>query len=286
MQRLLAQRGVPVPKVFAADVPRRVVLLEDLGTDTFFDVVGRSAPAQWHALYARAVSVLADMHAACARPEDNLVYERAFDRALLRWELEHFQQWGLEALGVEPSDEDQKTLTTCFDSIADALVADPQGFAHRDYQSRNLMVQPDGSLVVIDFQDALQGPRTYDLVALLCDSYIELPAALQTQMVEYYCDCARIADDDRAAFTEAFWRTAVQRKLKDAGRFVFIDQVRGNPDFLQWFPRSMRYVGRALAQLGDYAALIGVLQRVVPGFPDQVRVPRPRTGARAGTPLR
>jgi len=286
VQRLLASRGVPVPEIHAVDIPRRVVLLQDLGADTFFDVLHRTEAAGWGELYGRAIDLLADMHGACARPEAHVVYGRSFDRGLLRWELEHFRQWGLEALGVELAGDDRRAMDDCFDALVDCLLQDPQGFAHRDYQSRNLMVQPDGSLIVIDFQDALQGPRTYDLVALLCDSYVELPLPLQLQMLARYCERARIEVAHRDEFVRAFWRVAVQRKLKDAGRFVFIDQVRGNADFLQWFPRSIRYVARALAQLGDYGALEGVLQRVIPGFPDDVGVPRAQTGARAGTPLR
>lgn len=286
VQRLLAARGVPVPTIHAVDIPRRVVLLQDLGADTFFDVLHRSEPSQWSELYGRAVDVLARMHATCAKPEAHPVYERSFDRTLLRWEFDHFRQWGLEALGSKLSEDDRLALDTCFDALVEQLVTDPQGFAHRDYQSRNLMVQPDGSLIVIDFQDALQGPRTYDLVALLCDSYVELPLELQLQMVERYCEQADIAVDDRPAFVDAFWRVAVQRKLKDAGRFVFIDQVRGNPNFLQWFPRSIRYVGRALAQLGEYPTLVSALQRLVPGFPDDAAVPARQTGARADAHLR
>jgi hypothetical protein len=126
----------------------------------------------------------------------------------------------------------------------------------------------------------------YDMVALLCDSYVELPLSLQTTMLARYCERVGMAQHARASFVEGFWRVAVQRKLKDAGRFVFIDQARSNPDFLRWYPRSLRYVGRALAQLGDYDELNGVLHRLVPGFPDSVSVPIAQTGAHAGAKLR
>src|SRR6185436_20440650 len=82
------------------------------------------------------------------------------------------------------------------------------------------------------------------------------------------------------ALERAFWQVAAQRKLKDAGRFVFIDRVRGNPDFLRFFPQSLRYAGRALAQLGE-RELLGRLGRLLPGFPDAVSIPKAATGSAA-----
>jgi aminoglycoside/choline kinase family phosphotransferase len=156
------------------------------------------------------------------------------------------------------------------------LLALPQGFVHRDFQSRNLMWTPraDGDqIVVIDFQDALQGPRVYDLVALLCDSYVDLEQSLQETMVRRYAERANMTTAEADQFQQGFWRVALQRKLKDAGRFIYIDRVRGNPDFLRWFPQSLRYVGRALSQCGEMSALDRMLRALVPGFPDHAAVP-------------
>ncbi len=118
-----------------------------------------------------------------------------------------------------------------FDRIAAALAAEPRGFTHRDYQSRNLMVLPGGEQAVIDFQDALLGPRQYDLVALLRDSYVELDAPLRRGHAPPLPGRAgrggRPAPRRTAPFREIFDLLTVQRKLKDAGRFVFIDRVRG-----------------------------------------------------------
>src|SRR5262249_52553463 len=125
----------------------------------------------------------------------------------------------------------------------------PYGFVHRDYQSRNLMVQPGPTLRILDFQDALLGPQVYDLVALLRDSYVELPAALVDEMLDEYAIRARLAD--RAQLRHLFDLQTVQRKLKDAGRFVYIDQVKGNPGFLQSIPASLRYVRAALDRLPE-----------------------------------
>ena len=154
--------------------------------------------------------------------------------------------------------------------IVTEIEAMPFGFTHRDYQSKNLMVRPSGDLTLIDFQDALLGPRVYDLVALLCDSYVDLDQGLQEAMIARYAALRRIELTD---LRKEFWWVALHRKLKDAGRFIYIDRVRKNPDFLQWFPQSLVYVGRALAETPGLTDLTGVLQRTIAGFPDSVSQP-------------
>jgi len=172
---LLASRGLPVPTVYAEDLDHGVVLLEDLGDVTLHEELGRVAPEKWPELYGRAVDLLAELHARCGElPKSSIVARRRFDRALLDWELEHFREWGLQALFGELEPKDAAALSMAFETIADRMEGMPYGFVHRDYQSKNLMVRSDGALALIDFQDALMGPRVYDLVALLCDSYVAL----------------------------------------------------------------------------------------------------------------
>jgi aminoglycoside/choline kinase family phosphotransferase len=108
-------------------------------------------------------------------------------------------------------------------------------------------------------------------VALLCDSYVALDLALQESMIERYAALRRI---ELGALRREFWLVALHRKLKDAGRFVFIDRVRKNPDFLQWYPQSLVYVARAIDQVPGFAALGGLLRAAIPGYPDAVSVPR------------
>lgn len=275
--RLMSQRGVAVPKVHAVDMQAGVLLLEDLSDETFFARLQNTPRGEWSSAYGAAIDLLADMHARMTTPDAACIaYGRSFDRTLLRWELDHFREWGLEALSGSLAPEGRRALDACFDDLVTQLLALPQGFVHRDYQSRNLMwARRDGAdqLVVIDFQDALMGPRVYDLVALLCDSYVDLDQPLQEAMIQRYADCAGMSASDAAALQRGFWRVALQRKLKDAGRFIYIDRVRKNPDFLQWFPQSLRYVGRALTQCPEMAALSQVLHALVPGFPDRAAVP-------------
>jgi N-acetylmuramate 1-kinase len=277
LQRHLSARGVRVPRLYADDTRWGVLLLEDLGDETFERRLHARGRAAWPALYAQAIDVLHDLHVKIESPDPACIaYGRGFDGALLRWELEHFRDFGLCALGCTPSEADHRTLDAAFEALCTRILALPQGMAHRDYQSRNLM-WVDDALVVIDFQDALRGPVVYDLVALLCDSYVPIDAALQQALVAHYAARAGL---DAAALLHAFDLVAVQRKLKDAGRMVFADRVRGNADFLQWFGPSLRYVGRALTRLADpqLDGLAALLARSIPGYPDAVPTPEARTG--------
>jgi aminoglycoside/choline kinase family phosphotransferase len=124
-----------------------------------------------------------------------------------------------------------------------------------------------GEQAVIDFQDALLGPRQYDLVALLRDSYVELPADLVEAMLRRYLERLEAEGGPRLPyqpFRQTFDLLTVQRKLKDAGRFVFIDRVRGNPGFLVSIPASLRYVREAFSRRPDLAPLQRLLGRHLP----------------------
>ncbi|MBK8171376.1 MAG: phosphotransferase [Sandaracinaceae bacterium] len=279
VHRLMAARGVAVPRIYVEDVPNRILLLEDLSDETFEARLIARGKGAWEELYGEAIDLLVAMHEKMAKPEpESIIYSRGFDEKLLRWELDHFREWGVEAPYGELDRDVRADLDRRFDAIAKEVASLPRGFVHRDYQSRNLMWAPrteEGELVVIDFQDALMGPICYDLVALLCDSYVDIPESLQLSMIARYADKRGL---DRKAFTRAFWLQTVQRKLKDAGRFVFIDRVRANPDFLPWFAPSLVYVGRALKHLDGLEGLDALLKNIVPGFPDRAQTPPLATG--------
>jgi hypothetical protein len=275
VQGFLRRIGARVPGILAfyEDDPRGgLMVLEDLGDEMLETrlLAGDPAPP----LYERAVDQLAairaraDLLAGDDPRRACVAFTRAFDVDLYRWELEHFVEWGLEAWkGARLSPAEREIADREFDRIARALDAEPKGFTLRDYQSRNLMILPGGEQAVIDFQDALLGPRQYDLVALLRDSYVELEPALVEAMLRRYLDRLHANGGPRleyGPFREVFDLLTVQRKLKDAGRFVFIDRVKKNPGFLPSIPASLRYVREALARRPDLARLREVLARHVP----------------------
>jgi hypothetical protein len=272
IQRFITSHGLRAPRIYgdpAAQLEKRLMLLEDLGDETFDARLQHSPRAQWADSYTVAIDNLARFHQAGVNsaPSTCIALRRHFDAALLRWELDHFREWGLEALHGPLSAADRIELDVHFDALSAAIMALPEGLVHRDYQSRNLMWTNDGELAIIDFQDAFLGPAPYDLVALLCDSYVAVDAQLQAAMLQRYADQRAFSSEQHRELVRGFRLIAVQRKLKDAGRFIFIDRVRKLPGFVGYYPASLAYVARALGGLPELAALRHCLIRVLPGFP-------------------
>ena len=280
---LLESRGVRVPKLLAEACADGLILVEDLGDDTLAEVLAR-APERRERLYQLAVADLARAQQALSTlPDASIVAARAFDRDLLRWEVDHFREWGLEAQGVTLTRAERQMFDRCADYLAEEIASWPRGFVHRDYQSRNLMVvgsqAGETELVWIDFQDALLGPRVYDLVALLQDSYQELDQRFIEARLDEYAAHSGLATDERAVVGQQFDLVTVQRKLKDAGRFVFIDRTKGDPGFLRFVSSTIERVTTALDRLGEIpemAALRNALQPLLARLPDSTAAPPDR----------
>jgi aminoglycoside/choline kinase family phosphotransferase len=267
VHRYLDRLGVRVPRILLDAVDDGFLVIEDLTDRTLEAALLEGAPQR--EVYGRAIDQLAKLRAhAEAHPEVTcLAWGRAFDEELYTWEFEHFIEYGLLARGASPGPDELSLLRREFARVSHELAAAPRSFTHRDYQSRNIMVLDSGEQVVIDFQDALQGPRQYDLVALLRDSYVEIERPLIDEMLARYLRRFEAEGGprlDAREFVAFFDLLTVQRKLKDAGRFVFIDQVKKNPSFLKHIPSSLKYVRDALARRPDLADVRAVLQRHVP----------------------
>ncbi|MGQ0508673.1 MAG: aminoglycoside phosphotransferase family protein [Myxococcaceae bacterium] len=267
VHRYLTKLGVRVPSILRYDEPAGMMVLEDL-TDLTFESALEGGKKR-DELYGRAVDLLAKIRARTEKNPDPkcLAFTRAFDEDLYDWELHHFREWGMEAWsGKKVEGEERKKLDAIFRNISKQLAEELRGFTHRDYQSRNIMVK-NGDLVVIDFQDALQGPRQYDLVALLRDSYVELDLKFVDAMLDRYITAFEREGGgkiDPKAFKDYFDLLTVQRKMKDAGRFEFINRVKGNPGFLVSIPASLRYVKTALGRRKDLVELQAIVAKYVP----------------------
>lgn len=252
---LLASRDVRVPAVLAEACEDGFILVEDLGDYTLARYL-EANPAAREPLYQRAVADLARAQRALSViPEGSVISSRAFDEDLLSWEVHHFREWALEARGVALEQSDRAVFDEAASYLARTIASWPRGFVHRDYQSRNLMVVQNGAgepdLVWIDFQDALLGPRVYDLVALLNDSYQSFDRAFVEARLDEYAAHLGLDASGRSEVGREFDMVTVQRKLKDAGRFVFIDRVRGNPGFLEFVEPTIAKVRSALERLTD-----------------------------------
>lgn len=257
---LLESRGIRVPKILCEACDRGLLLVEDLG-DVTLAVALERAPELRESLYQRAVQDLAHAQLALAElPHGCVVQTRAFDADLLRWEIDHFREWALEARGFRLTTAELRVFEKAADWLAKTIASWPRQFVHRDYQSRNLMVRRDASgqlsITWIDFQDALLGPRVYDLVALLGDSYQTFEPEFIEHRLDEYAAVMGLDNDRRAELRREFDLVTVQRKLKDAGRFVFIDRVKGNPNFLSFVEPTIDKVMAALTRLRDEPVLV------------------------------
>ena len=261
VQRYLASRGLPVPLIYQYDEKSGLLYLEDFGDITFESKVAGADIETQRDYYERAITQLVKIQAVSRETPDPacIAFSRSFDFKLLKWELDHFVEFELDAVGIMLPTAERAELDRQFTRIAEELHAQPTTFVHRDYQSRNLMILNDGRLGILDFQDALLGNSAYDLVGLLRDSYVVLPPALVDDLVDFFvASSGPHLDSD---FRRLFFLQVVQRKLKDAGRFVFIDKKKNNRGFLRHIPSSLDYVAAALQKLPELDSVGAILER-------------------------
>ena len=266
IQRYLSARGLGVPRIHHYDRDGGRLVLEDLGDLTLGNAIAGAPPERVEALYRQAIDELVRLQAPDphADPSRCLAFGRRFDHPLLLWELDHFLEYGVEArngIGVAPAP--REAIRRGFGRIAEELAAAPAILVHRDYHSRNLMVA-DGRIRIIDFQDALLGPRSYDLASLLRDSYVVLDEALIDRLIAYYLETSGGEPQDPTAFRRLFDVTSLQRNLKAAGRFVYIEKVKGRPTHLPYVAPTLRSVRRNLEKYPDLADLRERLAPLVP----------------------
>ena len=250
---LLRAAGVNAPQVLAADTDRGLLLLTDLGTETYLAALNESTARH---LYLDALDALVRWQLA-TRPGEL----RAYDDTLLRRELDLFPDWYVARhLGHTLAEQERAALEQAFRLVLANNVAQPQVYVHRDYHSRNLMVcTPNPG--VLDFQDAVIGPITYDLVSLLRDAYISWDESVQIDFAVRYWERARAARLPVAADFSVVWRDfewmGVQRQLKVLGIFARLCHRDGKAQYLADMPRVMAYLRGACAR---YAALTPLLR--------------------------
>lgn len=261
----LSAMALNAPRVIASDVERGFLLLTDLGTRQYLDVL-RQMPARAGALYADALDALATMQARGTEMQHRLP---PYDQALLRFELSLFRDWlcgkhlGIELTGTEE---------TCWQHLCDELVgealAQPRVYVHRDYHSRNLMLTDVDNPGILDFQDAVEGPLTYDLVSLLKDCYLSWPDERVTGWMRGFYDRippamqARVGIDGFARYFELM---GVQRHLKAAGIFARLSHRDGKNAYLADVPRTLSYIVALGERYPSLSFLINLItERILP----------------------
>ena len=259
---LLSLLPVPVPAILSYSDELGIISLEDLGDVTLQAHLGAASPGEHKALYRQAVSLIEALQRRGAAMESSSYppYGIAFDVAKLTWELDFFAKNFLGGYrGITLDAATRQALSEEFSSIVEELAAEPRVLCHRDYHSRNLMLH-QGSLYIIDFQDARMGPDTYDLVSLLRDSYVDLPEAEVDDLIAFFLAlrCGpgeRIRPDDGPEFRRRFDLMAVQRNLKALGTFGFQTISRGNTVYIQYIPRTLNYVRANLERYPRFGRL-------------------------------
>jgi len=264
---LLQQMPLPVPAILGHHDADGIVALADLGDVTLQAHLGAASATEHAALYREAVALIEILQRRGRELADQryLPYRIAFDVEKLTWELEFFVKHFLEAYrGVALGAADRAALREEWAAITEELSAEPRVVCHRDYHSRNLMLH-GGRLHIIDFQDARLGPDTYDLVSLLRDSYVDLTDRELEDLIAYFL--ALKGSSDPAEFRRRFDLMALQRNLKALGTFGFQTTTRGNPVYIQYIPRTLRYARINLEKYERFARL----REILAGHVDELR---------------
>ncbi|HEX3702836.1 MAG TPA: phosphotransferase [Vicinamibacterales bacterium] len=268
--QLLQAIPLPVPAVIGHSNELGILALQDLGDVTLQAHLGAASPSEHAALYRQAVALVELLQrrgAELASPA-YLPYGIAFDVEKLTWELEFFARHFIEGYrGVVLSAGERTALAAEWAAIVNELAQEPRVLCHRDYHSRNLMLH-DGSLNIIDFQDARMGPDTYDLASLLRDSYMDITDDDVDDLIAYFLALRAPAggepalpDLDRASreFRRRFDLMALQRNLKALGTFGYQTTTRRNPVYIQYIPRTLRYARSHLEKYQRFGRLREIL---------------------------
>jgi aminoglycoside/choline kinase family phosphotransferase len=264
--KLLRDAGLQTPEVHAVDVENGFVLLGDLGQR---DYLGALTPATVDALYADALKALLILQQGVDSAGAGLPM---YDQRLLASELEIFREWCLEKyLGIELTATETLIWQEAVAALIDSALSQPRVCVHRDFHSRNLMLTDLGNPGVLDFQDAVIGPITYDAVSLLRDCYIAWPADQVYGWMEMFrTDLLAAGLLDEAAtcrFRGWFDLMGMQRHLKAVGIFARLNMRDGKPGYLGDIPRTLGYVLEVGRSYPKFAEFVGLLEtRVVPAL--------------------
>jgi len=259
--------GLNVPKIEQKNLGEGLLLLSDLGDISYLSALNNDTADY---LYRDAIDALLHMQ---QKGKGNSIALPVYDKSLLMQEMELFRHWLLgQHLGLELSESDVVMLEAVFELLAESALEQPQVWVHRDYHSRNLMVCDANNPGVLDFQDAVSGPMSYDLVSLLRDCYIEWPMTQQQQWLDYYCDgaeeCGLLSSDERHQFKRWFDLIGVQRHLKAAGIFARLYHRDAKDGYLADIPRTLAYICRLADSYSELRGLIGLIeQRVLSSLP-------------------
>lgn len=251
---------VAVPQICSVDLTLGFMLLEDFGDVQYLSELNDASVER---LYGLAFDELLKIQRCASLPARPLP---AYDRPMLAREMALFQDWFLaELLGVTPDAAAQQALDNMYEQLTVSALAQPQVCVHRDYHSRNLMIRTDEVIGVIDFQDAVMGPVTYDLVSLLRDCYIAWPQDKIDAWVARFWQQkqAELDGASLAQFARWFDLMGMQRHLKAVGIFARLNIRDGKPGYLGDIPRTLGYLLKVGATYPEFAEAVEWIRTVV-----------------------
>ena len=267
--RLMLDAGLYAPRILAWDEPQGFMLLDDIGSQTMMDVINREDPQANHGLYMRALDALLPLQQS-SRPG----VLPAYDEALLQRELSLFPDWYLTQHRQLQIDITQREmLDKTFKTIVQRNLAAPSVYVHRDFMPRNLMMPHDPAekrLGVLDFQDAVYGPITYDIASLMRDAFLTWEEDFVLDVTIRYWERARklgLIDfdgwhNDFGAFYRAVEWMGLQRHLKVAGIFARLTLRDGKPKYLADAPRFINYIRTTASRYSELTPLLRLIDKI------------------------
>ena len=253
--RRLLDVDVRAPRILAENLEDGFLVLDDFGNTNYLDVLNDQ---NFNILYTKAMDEIVKMQ------KGDTAGLPLYDKAFLHFEMDLMKSWFLEQYVKLPlSSEDEKIIEDALDAISEVVLTQPQDvFVHRDYHSRNIMLTPEDEIGVIDYQDAMSGAITYDLVSLLKDLYIEYPKDEVRALALQFRDMLGVEVDNKT-FIKWFDFMGLQRHIKVLGIFARLYLRDGKDGYLKDLPLTLKYTIETAEQYDETKALADLLRKVV-----------------------
>jgi aminoglycoside/choline kinase family phosphotransferase len=255
------QAKISVPVIYAKDLDKGFLLLSDFGNTLLSNILQANNVDSY---YQKAFAVILQIQQSSFNKA--LYTPPAFDTALYKHELNLCKEWYLEnLLQAELSKTELQALEQTFECLITAALAQPQVLVHRDFHCRNIMILPNNELGILDFQDAVYGPITYDLVSLLRDCYIDWPLEQTQQWVfsfqQLLLQSGLIHEDRPQEFMRWFDWIGLQRHLKCLGIFSRMNLRYHKPEYLRYLPRVLNYIKTVTEKYPEFSDLEKILAK-------------------------
>ena len=261
----LVNMGLTVPEVLAQNLTQGFLLLTDLGSTTYLSVLEQAEESTVDSLYSDALEALVLLQTKGNDAAQNLP---AYDESLLTTEMSLFSDWLLSThLEVGLNKLENQAWQSVQNTLIKSALKQPQVYVHRDYHSRNLMVLDEANPGILDFQDAVKGPLTYDAVSMLRDCYIAWPEAQVVEWQRNYflqlCQQNIMHRDEWAGFQKSMDLMGIQRHLKASGIFARLFHRDGKDGYLNDIPLTLEYLVKVGAKYSEMASLVDLVEAKV-----------------------